>query len=325
MMVRTSTGAFHTEILTSSDPTPESTTEVEVDGDVKGVQVTWGSEEPCAAGGTYSFSAKVMCNKLTTGTSSDIIDHVDKTDECNPIVTINHESGCPISTGNELTQWLDNNPWFLAVVLLIVGPIVAFFGKKWFPNIAAIVACLFVMQGIAVLAGQLGWLSTSWSPWVVLAVALILGICVGGIVQKKIWFAVGLMGVVAGVFLGLFLFSIMAATTNHAENWEMITFAVVLGIVGGFTHFKWGQQLVVIGTSFIGSYLFMRGLTFIFEGYPAETEIWSDIREGHELEITSNFWIFIGVWVAGFVISMIVQFKAMEDHDELKNHYARVH
>ena len=52
MLVRTSSGALHTEVLTSSDPLPASTEEIETDGSVNGIKVTWGSEEPCATGGT---------------------------------------------------------------------------------------------------------------------------------------------------------------------------------------------------------------------------------------------------------------------------------
>jgi len=249
---------------------------------------------------------------------------VDTSDQCNPVVTVEHNAGCPIATGNELTIWLDNNPWALAIFLLIVGPVIAIFGKKWFPHIAGIVACLTVMDLIVVFAAHMGWLATSWSPWVVLVVAILIGMIVGGIIAKAVWFAVGLVGIVAGCCLGLFLFGIMAASTNHAENWEMIVFAVLGSIIIGILAFKWGKEIVILCTSFIGSYMFMRGWTFIFEGYPSEGEIWSDIQEGHELEITATFWIFFAVWLVSFVISTVIQFKIMDDHDDLKGHYARV-
>ena len=73
------------------------------------------------------------------------------------------------------------------------------------------------MNAIAVLAAHAGWLETSWSPWLVLFIATILGIMIGGIVKAKIWFAVGLMGAVAGFFMGLLLFGIFAAATTKAD------------------------------------------------------------------------------------------------------------
>ena len=241
MLARTSTGALHTEILTSSEPLPASTAEIETDGKVNGIKVTWDSDEPCGTTSTYSFSAQVTCDKMQTGTSNSIIQSVNKDDECHPVVFIAHETGCPISTGNELTKWLDNNPWVLAVVLLVSGTIIAFCGKAWFPNVAAVVTCLCVMSGIAHLAAHFGWLATSWSPWVILVAATILGFIAGGIVKRHVWFAVGLMGSVGGFFMGLLLFGLIAATTDFAENWAMIVFACVLAVVGGFLFFKWGQ------------------------------------------------------------------------------------
>ena len=189
---------------------------------------------------------------------------VDTSDQCNPVVTVEHDAGCPIATGNELTIWLDNNPWVLAIFLLIVGPIVAILGKKWFPTIAGIIACLTVMELIVHFAAHMGWLAASWTPWVVLLVAILIGAPIGLIVTRAIWFAVGIVGIVAGCCLGLFLFGIMAASTGHASNWEMVTFAIIGGIVCGALSFKWGKEIVILSTSFIGSYMFMRGWTFIF-------------------------------------------------------------
>ena len=223
-----------------------------------------------------------------------------------------------------MTEWLASNPWIFAVILLIVGPLIAFFGKRWFPYIGAIIAAIAVMDGIALLAGYMGWLSTSWSPYVILAVAIMIGLCVAGIVVKAIWILVGIAGITAGFFFGLFIFGLMAASTNHAEHWELIALGIVFAIVGGILSFKWGRQIVVISTSFFGSYLFMRGWTFIFTGYPSESELWSNIKHGQNLGIDSTFWIFVAVWLVSFIISATVQFKVMEEHDDLKEHYSKV-
>ena len=180
------------------------------------------------------------------------------------------------------------------------------------------------MDGIAHLAAHMGWLSTSWSPWVVLAVAMLLGLMVASIVVKIIWVLVGIAGITAGFFLGLFTFGLIAATTGHAANWEMIALGITFAIIGGILSFKWGKQIVVLSTSFLGSYLFMRGWTLIFDGYPSEAELWSNIHHGQHIGITTTFWIFVGVWLVTFIISSTVQFKVMEEHDDLKEHYSKV-
>ena len=68
----------------------------------------------------------------------------------------------------------------------------------------------------------------------------------------------------------------------------------------------------------------MRGWTLIFDGYPSEAELWSNISHGQELGITTNFWIFVAIWLVTFIISVAVQFKVMDEHDDLKEHYSKV-
>lgn len=264
-------GAFHTEILTSDDQT-RYTKEAETNsnGDVAGLTVTWGSDEPCANGGTNSFTAKIMCEPMQTATTNDIIQSVDTTDSCNPTVTINSAVGCPVDTGSELDRWLDSNPLVLAVFMLIVGPVIAFLGKKWFPYVAAIVAGISVMDLCAWGAAEMGWLSSSWMPYVVLAVAIILAIIVGSLIRRAIWFAVGLVGIVAGASFGVVLWGTLVVSGLFAGDhpWTLILFGVLFAIIAGVLSFKWGQQMIVLATSMIGSYIFMRGWTLIFEGYP---------------------------------------------------------
>ena len=264
-----------------------------------------------------------MCNAEITGQGNGKITNIDGSNVCHPVAEMEHESGCFIFTANPLTRWLDSNPWFLAVFCLVVGVVTAFLGKKFFPVVAAIISFFATEIAISVLSAEMGWMEKSWSPWVVLVIAVILGIAAAMIVHKTIWIAVGLAGIVAGFFLGMFLFSLMAASTNHAKHWEMIVFGVALAIVGGVLAFKWGKEMLVISTAFIGSYIFMRGWTFIFDGYPSEGEMWSDMTEGQEFEITSNFWIFVVVWLVTFIVGLIIQWKALENDKRVDEHYQK--
>ena len=76
----------------------------DADENITGIQVTWESGEPCEGGeGMNSFTMKVMCDAMQTGKGTPTIDGINKDDECNPVVTLSHNAGCPINTGNELT------------------------------------------------------------------------------------------------------------------------------------------------------------------------------------------------------------------------------
>ena len=87
------------QILTGDDPSPESRTLV-MDGEheIRGIKLTWMSNEPCVGGptnSTNSFTAKVLCDEQNMIDGGADIVSVDKSDSCNPIVTLSHESGCP--------------------------------------------------------------------------------------------------------------------------------------------------------------------------------------------------------------------------------------
>ena len=44
---------------------------------------------------------------------------------------------------------------------------------------------------------------------------------------------------------------------------------------------NWGKEIVIFGTSLVGSYMITRGLTLVFdEGYPSEIEVFAKLQDG---------------------------------------------
>ena len=110
------------------------------------------------------------------------------------------------------------------------------------------------------------------------AVGILACIFVTSIVQKAIWFAVGVVGIVAGGSVGVLLWSSLVVAGLFANApWTMILFAAIFAVIGGVMTFKWGKEMIAIATSIIGSYTFMRGSTLIFGGYPNESDIWTSL------------------------------------------------
>ena len=69
------------------------------DDKIEGIELTWASEEPCTGGptnSTNSFTAKVLCDETNTMDGEAEILAVDVSNKCNPVVTLQHDSGCPI-------------------------------------------------------------------------------------------------------------------------------------------------------------------------------------------------------------------------------------
>ena len=217
-------------------------------------------------------------------------------------MSIGHDAGCPIPTADPLTVYLSENPLVLAIILIVVGLICGLLGLKWFPYVAAIITCLAVMELATIISASMGWLNNMTGMIITLVFGLILGFICGGIVRRMIWVAVGVMGGISGFFFGLFLHGIIVAATSHEHSWVVIALTIFFAVLGCVLGFKWGREVVIISTSYMGSYLCMRGFSFMFGGYPDEREVWANIQEGNEIEVQQEFWYYIAGWVAFFII-----------------------
>merc|ERR1712165_376591 len=109
---------------------------------------------------------------------------------------------------------------------------------------------------------------------------------------------VGLLGLVADWFSGTFVNAFIVAVSGWEASWGFWVISVIMAIVGCVTACYLGKTVVLLSTSMVGSYLFMRAWTLFFPGHwPSEAEL----IDGTELEPDAEFWVFFGVFIAGFI------------------------
>jgi hypothetical protein len=127
-------------MLTDDDPIPNEilTIENSDEGISKHIYYTLESEEICEDETPYSISFEVFCDEDITGTPSDNDFTIDNSDPCHPVITVSHESGCPVFSFTALVAYVSENPWVIAVFLLVTGPIVTFWGRKFIPWVISI-------------------------------------------------------------------------------------------------------------------------------------------------------------------------------------------
>jgi len=108
-------------------------------------------------------------------------------------------------------------------------------------------------------------------------VAIILAFGVGYFFKNK-FLKIGFMilGGVAGFFLGGMVFTAFMAewAQSVAAMWCTIVFFIILGAC--LAHY-FEQHVVILGTAFIGSYLFVRGLATFIGGWVSEVELMNQI------------------------------------------------
>jgi len=125
--------------------------------------------------------------------------------------------------------------------------------------------------------------------------------------MRTVRIAVGFLGLIGGFFLGVLIYTIVLATLHKGALWIMICFSILCSIIGGFLSFKFSKQVVLFFTSLIGSYLFMRGFAYFFGGFPDEEELLIQLKNHEPVnqEFTIAFWIYLTLFLIGFLIGLI--------------------
>merc|ERR1712110_76210 len=81
---------------------------------------------------------------------------------------------------------------------------------------------------------------------------------------------------------------------------------------------KAGAQIVVFGTSLIGSYAFTRGWSVLFGGYPTEAQLVAMFESGEPVDLGKSFWIYFAVFLVTLVISSFWQLREDQENEEVK-------
>ncbi len=76
----------------------------------------------------------------------------------------------------------------------------------------------------------------------------------------------------------------LLALTGWESFFLMSFMAGVLATMGGYMSYAHGDRLVIMATCFFGSYMFMRGWTSYFGGYPSERDIFQLISQKHDTD-----------------------------------------
>ena len=221
---------------------------------------------------------------------------------------------------------MQENPWCIGIIYVIAGPLIAFFGGKWFPYITASLVGLFVITFVYLLCDSAGWLNSTGAVIGVLCGAFVLGVVAGCIVRRNFKLMLALLGLVAGFFGGSLVFALISGMTGGEWNaiWGYWVIACVCAIIGCIAAIYLGMPVVMISTALVGSYLFMRSWTLFFPGnFPSEQEL-IDSKGQDALDMGSLFWMYIGIFVVTFVAALTYQCKYADHHQELKDGFNHV-
>ena len=191
--------------------------------------------------------------------------------------------------------WFEENMWLLGIFYIILGIIIALYGVKLFPYIGASIVAIFTITVVCSLTLAFGWMDETWGCVLCIIAAIVLGVVLGMIMRRNIWLLIALCGLVGGFFTGAIIDSAIVVCSGWDAVWFYWFISCLMGAIGCLVSCCFGKALVMVSTSGIGSYLFMRSWTLFFPGhYPSEAELMDGTSD---FEYDGIFWVFIALFV----------------------------
>lgn len=227
------------------------------------------------------------------------------------------QSGCPKITQAGVAKFIADNYIPIGATLIIAGIALAFFGKH------AIDTVIFLLGGLSVaFALAYGSLAViyskqedpaDWMLYTSLGGSLVVGLCVGACLVKCQDVGVAVIAGTAGASVGV-LITQAAMITGNMAHWGIVG-ACGLGAVIVACLLK--DIIRVVVTSFIGSYMAVRGISLFAGHYPDEFQLAREIDAGYIK--WDNFDKIFFAYIAGILVLTIISACFQGRHSENKS------
>jgi len=269
------------------------------------LQMTHGNA--CTEKKNYGLDLQINCDAGASKTSYHLDLNSISEDECRPKVIMNTPYGCPVFGMPPVWRWVDSNRYLVCAILLVAGGLLLGVGGRYYlATMAAIstfgMACLMLVL-------LYGFILPSTTPQWMVWLSVLLSLAIGGGLGYAAynWPKIGIfsIGAVVGAFVGTLLYtlffsgyaeSVKPATPGNLSHIGDVTPAELqyqelkqlwwcifaCAAIFAFLSLVFFDYTVIYGSCLCGAYLFVRGLSMIFGGFPNEFLIY-DALLNHKL------------------------------------------
>ena len=228
-------------------------------------------------------------------------------DGCDVTLKYLSQLGCTKYQYGVLAMFMSQYSFLFGGIMIVFGLILAFFGNKFVTVVIAIMTALATLVlGVYFTAMFVDAVFDpesikDFAVWIILGIWVIIAVVAGVFIAKKRKWGLAVVGAFGGVMIGLLLTTVFGPSIKSAGVYYAIIIACAL--VAFFVAFKTEKFVLIFCTSFIGSYLFVRGISMYAGGFPNETELHTIAKEGYMTWDT--FPKIFYVYVAGILIMTI--------------------
>lgn len=219
-------------------------------------------------------------------------------------------------------KFIEDYKVLFIILLMLFGILNCGFGRR-FSRFTAFFLCLFILTVLVLVLSQYILPSgcADWIIWVMLGVGLLLGFVAGVFAFKYHEGSIAfLTGGIGGFILGEFLFNLFGNQIPiNGIACNVIFVVVSIGALIAVAFF-FKKFIVIFGTSLIGSYCFIRGISLFAGHFPDEIRV-IDMQTSGETEqlkelLTWQVYVYLAAIAVGTIISMIIQYKTYKDDGE---------
>jgi len=255
----------------------------------------------------YETMFEIFCDDSITGFQMDNV-----TIEGNELFLSGRSShGCPVLKISAIYNFIVNNKYILALIMLVIGSIECFFGLAMLgPSLFSIgfitgFGFLLLLFGEFIIQPN----TNSYLIWTLIFICIVVGVCLGYLatsLPKIGFFALGIwLGVViAWIINNLFLYKI----ETNPPDLLLYLLMLILGASGAFlSKWKW-KFICIISTGFLGAYLVIRAFSIFIGYYPDELTIAKQIRMKEIESVGWEFYVYFTFIVILAGCGIYVQF-----------------
>ena len=224
----------------------------------------------------------------------------------------------------QIWEFINDYNYIFAIILIAFGLFNCILGKR-LSQYTSFILTLFVVTVLSIFLFQFILPSgcADWIIWVILAIGVILG-CTAGyfvfIYHEK--FMAFLVGGIGGFLLGEFCFNLFGSLINANPTLINIIFIVICIIAAVILAYFIQDIIIIIATSFIGSYTLIRGISLFAGHFPSEFTVIDLKAQGEDEQLkellTWRVYVYLVFIVITCGLSIYVQILIRKSTKESK-------
>ena len=289
--------------------------------------------DSCRKGKNYTVELNFECDDDDSADIDDEKDNFeknlklkfDKDDNCTIIVSSKTVYACPLNNYYIFERIFKKYKIPSVIFICLMGLFLAFFGAKVIKVtvllLGALVFCVVALSAVYSVFS----ISNENTMLIVMAVAFCIGLALGFLLLKLVKLFIVILGGAVGYTLGLAVYAILKdKNLNIEEDHLYYGTLVVCILLCALISLCLVKHVLIFGTSIIGGYLVIKGISLVLGHLPNESRIVDLIKkkEFDQLDEILNddraLYYYLG-WLVIIIIGVCVQYRNNKDEKKKKD------